>query len=501
MLISRYDSQCSMNAFQRARLAELNAEHTSLTEQKAELIRKLAEVECSLKRCEIERAVWMPVNALPNEILCTILRYAFQHDRRECIKGDSMTSANPIPISHISRRFRTAMLEMPELWACIHVDFGSRRAARTMRPRLEMFLARSQPGAIAVHLRRLSFEWNYGMTTPNAPYGPVFAAKARWQHCTVTALTREAFDQVIESLPWLTALQTIQIEPVNPGTTTVSEHAKHPLASLVCLRIREVTVPMNSPLLRSLRELFLCDYEISTDYMRQIGKVAPYLDHLVLECMVFDLDGPEWTRPPPVHLPSLRSLLMIRPLSDGYERMLAWLKAPRLERLEVYNIPELLIRPVVWVAVVPMLRTMRIVSCDFCWANLDLLRTLSREVTDLDLSGSASDKVVTELMVDVDGPTPLMPYLSAVTITFMKPRLANSILPDLFRIRRELGHPITQVRLGKVLHGAMGAEPLRAIAEFTDITVVEPTVTPQYWAAAVLPDYMIKNYAASLETP
>lgn len=497
MLVSRRGLQSSMNAFQRARIAELDVEYTSLEARRADLLRQLVEVERGMKQCEVERASYMPVNALPNEILCTILRYAFQHDRSECIMGRALTSANPIPISHISRRFRTAMLEMPELWACIHIDFGSRRAARSMRPRLETFLARSQPDGIAVHLRRLSYEWNYGMKTPDAPYAPVFAEKTRWQHCTVTALTRDAFDQVIVSLPWLTELQTFQIEPVDPGTATVSEHAKFALPSLASLRIREVTVPMFSPLLHSLRELVLCDYEISTDYMRQIGKAAPHLEHVVLECMVFDLDGPEWTVPPPVHLPTLRSLVMIRPLSDGYERMLAWLKAPLLERLELYNIREFLVRPVVWTARVPMLRTMRIVSCDFCWAQLDDLRTLSREVTDLDLSGSISDKVVSELMVDVDGPTPLMPSLSAVTITYLKPRFANNVLPDLLRIRKESGHSLTQVRLGRALHSAMEEQPLKIIAELADIMVVDPTVTPRYWTATVLPDYMVDNYAVS----
>lgn len=82
-----------------------DVQHTGLTEQRVELICQLAEVECSLKRCEIERADCMPVNVLPNEILYTILRCAFQHDRRECIMGEAITSANPIPILSFTGEF------------------------------------------------------------------------------------------------------------------------------------------------------------------------------------------------------------------------------------------------------------------------------------------------------------------------------------------------------------------------------------------------------------
>lgn len=413
--------------------------------------------------------------SLPNELLCMIVQSAYEHDPDRCYLETPSELDDPITIAHVSQRFRDVAFGIPSIWSCVHIDVDHPETLH--QPKFMWLLDRAEPLQISVHFRCMELQRD-PRAVIQSPTFPLWMRGERWKSCTITTACPPLIEPITGLLRMFPNLETIQIEPALPDLQFPVMAFERESESLKCLRIRQMFVRMNSPLLQNLHTLVLCDHNVSVHYLRGVIESAPHLTHLTLDNVSVEmLDDDETVDAllSPIEFPTLRTLVLHHSWFC-LEWLLARIVAPDLETFELAYRDHALSPglPPNWFTQTPSLRHLRIVADDMVGTSIHDIEHLTSSITTLDLTDTLADDVLKMLVT----PESWMPRLSTLTLT----RLDDaSLLMKLINQRRRAGHPITELALGKPLEDEMDKGTLEWLQPLVRVTSAVPTPMPRYW--------------------
>ena len=110
------------------RTAQLDDDIRSLREQIEYHRLQLAQAERALEENMLERASYAPVYTIPEDVLRLIFEVDFKHDSHaEAIAQLTgpcavVPFADPLPVTHVCRRWRQTALALPTIWRCVHIN-------------------------------------------------------------------------------------------------------------------------------------------------------------------------------------------------------------------------------------------------------------------------------------------------------------------------------------------------------------------------------------------
>ncbi|GJE96302.1 hypothetical protein PsYK624_124960 [Phanerochaete sordida] len=176
------------------------------------------ELEAQLRQKRQEMSQLAPVYTLPGEIVAMTLTLAYQHRFPFCRLDDGRPHTNsPIVISHVSRWWRKQALQLPFIWACIHVTHEQPPRFAEM---IKAYVARSRdlPLSVSFQCTKRDPDAGHDHDRPFFPqipwaefyvdYWPRFKASwdflleenHRWKNCSIYLGHQESTLQIISSL-------------------------------------------------------------------------------------------------------------------------------------------------------------------------------------------------------------------------------------------------------------------------------------------------------------
>ena len=255
------------------RLSQLDIMHSSLESRRADLLQQPEELERSLKRNNIERAGFAPVNTIPEEMLRNIFEYTYEG----CIAHEGSTvepksKCDPLLLTHVCRRWRRTAIALPAIWTCLHLD----------RPAylLDLFIARSMGRPL--HIVHLS-----GSEPPTEQVALAIQHAPRWK----SILSRPILPSVLHLLlPGRVELPLL--EHVDVNNIRQPEHAVVSNPNLTSLSLIALEVSFAHCDLRGLRYLYLGSTVISSRELLDLSIAAPRLAHMTLSTLQYTVDDP-----------------------------------------------------------------------------------------------------------------------------------------------------------------------------------------------------------------
>ena len=456
---------------QKKCFAKLTKEYGVLATRVAELRHQLTEAERAVSNNEAEMARYAPVYTLPNDVLKLVLEELYAHKFDDQDLCCTTPHHDPLPITHVSRRWRAVALSLPTIWRCIHlnsprqlVQLWVERSTRLPIRVICVFCEMEQDGewalnysrirAILEHAPRLQ---HFGLSTDE----PEFV-------CGVCELLQK------QDLPALLTL-ALRYEACFIFGRGLMAGVRLP----TCPNLKSLTlaaIPCHSslvscPLLRSeALQLDGCGY-LNSSLLNTISKVAPALVELTLKgCCQFRRSAPS-----PAMLPNPRTLVLAGVLD--YWSFCRFIGLSALQFLVLRNVELWPLMPVpIPLSELPGVKQLVLHCCRVPWTRrfteVAQLFWCTPAATILSLHNTRGSDVILRGLADDDA-AQMLPLLECLELTVLAGEEGSySELLHFLEKRKSFGRPLKEVHVGQGLQEGMGDGLLRSLGGFVEVSVL-----------------------------
>ncbi|GJE86524.1 hypothetical protein PsYK624_026040 [Phanerochaete sordida] len=437
------------------RLVTLAKQRDALKAHIAALQLQLADAQRALRRNEIETASFAPVYVLPDDVLKMILEEAYEHDFDGETQSCATPGRDPLPATHVCRRWRATALSLPTLWRCIHVH-GS-------RPLLQLWATRSGLMPLKVTCQFGWKEKRLGRTRDmyRTRVQDLVELGQRWQHFHLEVDSTQSLFDITTSID-RDSLQSLSLRYLGGDDEDEFMDAHLPsfpnLKSLSIANIPPSSISLPQPSLAFLR-LSWCGYMFS-EALRSISQAAPSLAELTIESAGRSTDEP-FDR---VTFPRIRKMTFCSVFL--YQEFFKLFDMPALRSLVVRdtNLVDMGYSSLYDVSeAARFLRNVTHLTMQRCKVpsrspyHKELFR-YSPSVATLSLCDTANADVILRDLAE--GDAQLLPRLQALELTASHepPDSVRNLLPMLSQFletRRRAGGTLKTIKLGRGLEGDM----------------------------------------------
>ncbi|EKM53709.1 uncharacterized protein PHACADRAFT_30658 [Phanerochaete carnosa HHB-10118-sp] len=171
-----------------------------------------------------------PVDMLPDDVAFEILRIAYAHSTFPYCGSNrfQLYMNSPIPISHVSRRWRDLVLSLPCLWNCIHIIPSEWRDDVDV---VQAYIARSGrlPLSVEFDCRMNDAESDHSESDSDSEgshdcpcddvWNALFKERTRWEHLVLDARNAAHLASFTKQISGevFPALESLQIPSYEPG--------------------------------------------------------------------------------------------------------------------------------------------------------------------------------------------------------------------------------------------------------------------------------------------